>query len=95
MSITKETVKKLGRLARLHIEEQDLEAKAEEVNGIMGWIEQLGELNTDGVEPLTGVSDMALKQRKDEVTDGNIQTQVLANAPETSQGYYVVQKIIE
>ncbi len=65
MSITKETVKKLGRLARLHIEEADLDTKTEEVNGIMGWIEQLGDVNTDGVEPLTGFSDMSLKMRED------------------------------
>ncbi len=95
MSITKETVKKLGRLARLHIEEADLDTKTEEVNGIMGWIEQLGDVNTDGVEPLTGVSDMSLKMREDEVTDGNIQEQVLANAPDTQQGYFAVPKIIE
>lgn len=95
MSITRETVKKLGRLSRLHIEESQEEHLAGEVNGILGWIEQLSEVDTQGVEPMTGVSDMALYQREDKVTDGNIQDQVLANAPETTAGFFVVPKIVE
>ena len=95
MSITKETVKKLGRLARLHIEEQDLEAKAEEVNGIMGWIEQLNEVDVEGVEPMTSVVEATLPMRDDVVTDGNIQDQILANAPKSEDGFFVVPKSVE
>ena len=95
MSITRETVKKLGRLSRLHIEESQEEHLATEVNGILGWIEQLSEVDTQGVEPMTGVSDMELYQREDKVTDGGIQDQVLANAPETTAGFFVVPKIVE
>lgn len=95
MSITAATIKKLGRLSRIRIEEDQEEGLAKEVSGILGWIEQMQEVDTNGVEPLTGVSDMALKQREDIINDGNCQTDVLANAPETTTGYFVVPKIIE
>ncbi len=95
MSITAENIKKLGRLSRIRIEESQEETLAKQVSGILGWIEQMQEVDTDGVEPLTSVSDMVLKQREDIINDGNCQADVLANAPETSTGYFVVPKIIE
>ncbi|MBK67444.1 MAG: Asp-tRNA(Asn)/Glu-tRNA(Gln) amidotransferase GatCAB subunit C [Rickettsiales bacterium] len=93
--ITKQTVQKLGRLSRIRIEEGEEEHLANEVTGILGWIEQLGEVDTDGVEAMTGVSNMPLKEREDVVNDGGKQQDVLSNAPETTQGYFVVPKIVE
>ena len=93
--ITRETVKKLGRLARIRIEESEEEHLANEVTGILGWIEQLSAVDTDGVEAMTGVSNMPLIEREDVVSDGGIQQDVLSNAPETTEGYFVVPKIVE
>ncbi len=96
MSIDTNTIKKLGRLARIRIQEGTEEALAKEVSGILGWIEQLGEVNTDGVEPLTSVAgDMQLRSRPDVVNDGNIRDEILANAPKTEQGFFVVPKVVE
>lgn len=93
--ITKDTVKKLGRLSRIRIEAGEEEKLQKEVSGILDWIEQLGEVDTDGVEPMTGAADMALKSRDDIVNDGQYQDKVLKNAPETTAGYFVVPKIVE
>jgi aspartyl-tRNA(Asn)/glutamyl-tRNA(Gln) amidotransferase subunit C len=95
MTIDKATVTKIARLARLHVEEKDLDPYAAKLEGIMKWIEQLGEVNTDGVEPLASVTDIKLKLREDKVTDGNIQDQILANAPESTSGFFAVPKIVE
>lgn len=96
MSIDANTIKKLGRLARLRIQEGTEEALAKEVSGILGWIEQLGEVKTDGVEPLTSVAeDMQLRSREDVINDGNIQNDILANAPKSEKGFFVVPKVVE
>jgi aspartyl-tRNA(Asn)/glutamyl-tRNA(Gln) amidotransferase subunit C len=73
MSIDTETVRKVARLARLALREDELAPLAAELNGILGWVEQLGEVDVAGVEPMTSVTPMALKRRADEVTDGNRQ----------------------
>ena len=95
MTIDKETVAKVARLARLKVTEQEIETYAPQLNGIIKWVEQLGEVDTEGVEPLANVANISLHLRKDEVTDGNIQDDVLANAPEQLEGFYVVPKVVE
>lgn len=95
MSIDKATVTKIARLARLRVEESEQDAYATKIDGIMKWIEQLGEVNTDGVAPLASVTDITLPLRKDVVTDGNIQDQILKNAPESTSGFFAVPKIVE
>lgn len=95
MSLSAEDVAHVARLARLNVDEGDLVCFVPQLNGILAWIEQLGEVDTGNVEPMSTVGDLTLPLRKDEVSDGGIQQDVLANAPESAEGYYVVQKIIE
>lgn len=91
-----ETVRKVASLARLKVSEEDLQNKyAPQLSNIMQFVEQLSEVNTDNVEPLASVVDIDLRLRTDEVTDGNIQKDVLANAPEATEGFYVVPKVVE
>ena len=73
----------------------EIEALVPELNNILGWVEQLGEVDTDGVEPLTAVIDQKLRLRDDVVTDGNIRNDILANAPEAQHGFFAVPKVIE
>ena len=75
--------------------DEEIERLAPELNAIIGWVEQLAEVNTDGVEPLTAVIDQKLRLREDAVTDGDIRDQVLANAPEAQHGFFAVPKVIE
>ena len=93
--ITQEQVKRIARLARLAITDEQAEKTAPEFSNILGWIEQLNEVNTDNVEPLASVVDTKLVWRADEITDGDIQQDVLANAPEEAEGFYVVPKVVE
>ncbi|TVQ81737.1 MAG: Asp-tRNA(Asn)/Glu-tRNA(Gln) amidotransferase subunit GatC [Micavibrio sp.] len=95
MSIDTQTVEKIARLARIKVTEDEKAKFATELDGIMQWIEQLQDVDTDGVEPLTSVVDMTLHMREDAVTDGDIQEKVLANAPETAEGFFVVPKVVE
>ena len=95
MSLDKDTVKGIAFLARIRVEEEALEPLAGELSGILDWVEQLDELNTDGVEPLASVADITLPQRIDVVTDGNCRDQVMANAPDTEDGFYTVPKVVE
>ena len=95
MSVDIATVKKVASLARIAISDADAERLAPELNNILGWVEQLGEVNTDGVEPLTAVIDQQLRLREDEVTDGNCRDDILANAPEAQHGFFAVPKVIE
>ena len=89
------TVKKVATLARLEMYEKDLEAVQAKVSNIMKFVEQLGEVNTDKVEPLANVVDIKLRLREDVINDGNQQKAVLANAPEAMEGFFVVSKIVE
>lgn len=95
MSVTKDDVKKVARLTRIAVPEERLEHLASELTGIMGWIEQLNEVDVEGVEPMTSVVAATLPMREDVITDGGIQDQVLANAPRTEDGFFVVPKAVE
>lgn len=95
MSIDTDTVRKVAMLARIAVTEDELAPLAGELNAILGWVEQLGEVNVAGVEPMTSVTPMDLKQRTDEVTDGDRQADVLANAPDAREGFFTVPKVVE
>jgi aspartyl-tRNA(Asn)/glutamyl-tRNA(Gln) amidotransferase subunit C len=95
MSVSSEQVRHIARLARIAMSDEELERLVPELNNILGWVEQLGEVNTDGVEPLTAVIDQKLRLRDDVVNDGNIRDAVLANAPDAQHGFFAVPKVIE
>ena len=95
MSLDKNTVKKLAALARLDLPDDELDHLAGELSHIMKFVEQLGEVNTDGVAPMASVAHMELPRRADEVTDGAYPERVLANAPEAVDGFYLVPKVVE
>ena len=95
MSVTNEQVRHIAKLARIAMSEDEIERLAPELNNILGWVEQLGEVDTEGVEPLTAVIDQKLRLRDDVVNDGNIRDAVLANAPEAQHGFFAVPKVIE
>ncbi len=95
MSIDKDTVRKVARLARIRTTETELDVLAGELSGILKMIEELKEVNTDGVEPLTSVIEMRMTGRADQVTDGGMAEKILANAPEQTAGFFVVPKVVE
>jgi aspartyl-tRNA(Asn)/glutamyl-tRNA(Gln) amidotransferase subunit C len=95
MSIDTETVRKVAHLARIAVREDELAPLADELNAILGWVEQLGEVDVSGIEPMTTVTPMRLKRRADEVTDGNRQADILANAPDAREGFFTVPKVVE
>ncbi len=95
MSIDTNTVRKVARLARIRTSDAEAEVFAGELNKILKMIEQLGEVNTDGVEPMTSVIEMLAPEREDKVTDGGIPEKILANAPEHTAGFFVVPKVVE
>ena len=95
MSVDTEQVRHIAKLARIAMSDAEVEAMVPELNNILGWVEQLGEVDTDGVEPLTAVIDQKLRLRDDAVTDGDIRDAVLANAPEAQHGFFAVPKVIE
>ena len=95
MAIDAATVKKVARLARIKEPEARLEPLARELNAIIAWIEQLNEVNTDGVEPMTSAVATPLPMREDVVTDGGAVDKVLANAPKAAKGFFVVPKVVE
>ncbi len=95
MSLDKATVARIARLARIEIAEVELEPLAEELSNIITWVEQLNEIDIDGVEPMTSVVAMGLRRRPDLVNDGGYASDVLANAPEAADGHFVVPKVIE
>ena len=95
MSVSFQQVRHIAKLARIGMSDAEIEALVPELNNILGWVEQLGEVNTDGVEPLTAVIDQKLRLREDVVDDGDIREDVLANAPEAQHGFFAVPKVIE
>jgi aspartyl-tRNA(Asn)/glutamyl-tRNA(Gln) amidotransferase subunit C len=95
MPVSNEQVRHIAKLARIAMSDEEIARLAPELNNILGWIEQLGEVNTDGVEPLTAVIDQKMRLRGDVVTEGNIRDEVLANAPEAQHGFFAVPKVIE
>ena len=95
MSVDTATVRHIAKLARLAMSDAEVEALVPELNNILGWVEQLGEVDTCGIEPLTAVIDQKLRLRDDVVDDGGIRDAVLANAPEAQHGFFAVPKVIE
>ena len=95
MSVSPEQVRHIARLARLAMSDDEIARLAPELNAIIGWVEQLGEVDTDGVEPLTAVIDQQLRLRDDVVEDGDCRDAVLANAPDAQHGFFAVPKVIE
>jgi len=95
MSVDKDTVRRAAHLARIAVEEHELQPLAEKLSGILDWIEQLQEVDVEGVEPMTSVTPMRLKRRADVVTDGNRREDILANAPDAREGFFAVPKVVE
>lgn len=95
MPLDIETVRNIAFLARIRVPEDELDALAGELSNILGWVEQLAGVDTDGVEPMTSVVEMRLHEREDVVDDGERREDVLANAPEREDGFFAVPKVVE
>ena len=95
MSVDQKTVRHIARLARIAVRDDELEALAKELNGILDWVEQLGEVDTADVEPMTSAVAMAMKMRDDVVTETNLQKEVTRNAQGAEDGFFVVPKVVE
>jgi aspartyl-tRNA(Asn)/glutamyl-tRNA(Gln) amidotransferase subunit C len=95
MSVNADQVRHVAKLARIAMIDAEVEAMVPEFNNILGWVEQLGEVDTDGVEPLTAVIENHLRLRDDVVNDGNIRSDILKNAPDAQHGFFAVPKVIE
>ena len=95
MSVNADTVRHVAKLARIAMSDAEIDALVPELNQILGWVDQLAEVNTDGVEPLTAVIEQKLRLRDDVVTDGDARDKVLANAPDAQHGFFAVPKVIE
>ena len=90
-----ETARRVAKLARIRVPEENLPHLADQLSGILSFMEQLNEVNVDGVEPMTSVTPMRLKRRQDGVTDGGMQAKILANAPDAREGFFAVPKVVE
>ena len=95
MSLDHATVRRIARLARIRLEDEAAGRLAAELNGILGWIEQLNEVDVTGVAPLTGGAQIALRLREDAVTDGGYRDRILANAPDREGAFFAVPKVVE
>ena len=95
MSIDLKTAAHVAKLARIKVEDDALPALAQEFNNILGFIEQLNEVDVEGIEPMVSVTPMRLKRRADVVTDGNQQDKILSNAPDAREGFFAVPKVVE
>ena len=95
MSLKPTDVAHIATLARIKVPESELPGLAQELNGILQWVEQLGEIDTGAVEPMTSVVQRTLPRRPDAVTEGNLRDDVLANAPEAANGFFLVPKVVE
>lgn len=95
MSVDLATVKRVAHLARIALDEQDAERMMGELNGILGFVEQLSEVDVTGVEPMTSVTPMVMRKRVDAVTDGSKAEDIVANAPETDRNFFLVPKVVE
>jgi aspartyl-tRNA(Asn)/glutamyl-tRNA(Gln) amidotransferase subunit C len=95
MSVDKDTVRRIARLARIKVAEERLDPMAGELNGISQWVEMLNEVNVEGVAPMTSVVAQKLRRRKDEVTDGNVADGLMRNAPDSEENFFVVPKVVE
>lgn len=95
MTVDAATTRRIARLARIEVPESEIAGLQGEINGILGFVEQLNEVNVDGVEPMTSVTPMVLKMRDDVVTDGEKAVKVTANAPQSEDHYFLVPKVVE
>jgi aspartyl-tRNA(Asn)/glutamyl-tRNA(Gln) amidotransferase subunit C len=95
MAVDTETVRRVAHLARMAVAEDEVEDLGRELNAMLAFVEQLADIDVTGVEPMTSVTPMAMKMRKDEVNDGGIADAVLANAPERQDHFFVVPKVVE
>ena len=95
MSVDADTVRRVARLARIAVAADEVEPLRGELNAILAFVEQLGEVNVEGVEPMTSVTPMAMKMRNDEVTDGGIPDAIVQNAPVCDDHFFVVPKVVE
>ncbi|MFC7067385.1 Asp-tRNA(Asn)/Glu-tRNA(Gln) amidotransferase subunit GatC [Brucella rhizosphaerae] len=95
MSVDISTVKRVAHLARIAVSEDEAERMTGELNAILGFVEQLNEVDVDGVEPMTSVTPIKMRLREDAVTDGNIANAIVANAPVTEENFFVVPKVVE
>lgn len=95
MSVDLATVKRVAHLARIAVNEEDAERMTGELNTILGFVEQLGEVDVSGVEPMTSVTPMLMKKRRDMVTDGGIADRIVSNAPATAENFFLVPKVVE
>lgn len=95
MSLDTSTVRTIAFLARIRVKDEELEPMAKELSDLLGWVEQLNEVDTSSVEPMTSVAEMTLPKRRDAVTDGGKPEGVLANAPEPEDGFFTVPKVVE
>ena len=95
MSIDKDTVKNISKLARISLDEKKISSLSKDLSSIMKFIEKLNQLNTDKVTPLTSIISASLKSREDEVKDGKIRDQILKNSPEKNEEFFVVPKVVE
>jgi len=95
MSVDQKTVRHIARLARIAVRDDELEALSRELNGILDWVEQLGEVDVSGVEPMTSAVAMSMKMRDDTAVVQNLQDAVIRNAPGAEDGFFVVPKVVE
>jgi aspartyl-tRNA(Asn)/glutamyl-tRNA(Gln) amidotransferase subunit C len=95
MSVDADTVRRVAHLARISVAEDEVENLRGELNAILAFVEQLGEVNVEGVEPMTSVTPMAMKMREDVVNDGGIADEIIANAPAHDNHFFVVPKVVE
>lgn len=95
MSVDLATVKRVASLARIAVSEDEAERMVGELNAILGFVEQLGEVDVTGVEPMTSVTPMVMRKRADEVTDGSKTDDIVANAPATDRNFFLVPKVVE
>ncbi|MDQ1185802.1 MULTISPECIES: Asp-tRNA(Asn)/Glu-tRNA(Gln) amidotransferase subunit GatC [Agrobacterium] len=95
MSVDLATVKRVARLSRIAVSEDEANTMLGQLNGILGFVEQLSEVNVDGVEPMTSVTPVAMKKRPDVVTDGDKADDIVANAPATDRNFFMVPKVVE
>jgi len=95
MEVDEKTVRRIARLARIRITDAEARALEKELSGILDWVRQLDEVDTEGIEPMTRVTPMTLKMREDQVSDGGMADAVLANAPARTEHFFVVPKVVE
>ncbi len=95
MALTRDQIRTIALLARIRARDEELDSLAKEISGILDWIAQLNEVETEGVEPMTSVAEMTLPLRRDAVTDGGMASDALKNAPEPAEGFFAVPKVVE